>query len=175
MGKVKIFNQEKVSKQQAATYKVRKSVRIIILNNKNKIAILYSPIGNYYLLPGGGVEDGETKEVAALRESEEEVNCKILIISVLGKTKEYRKETKKINSSVGYLARKIDSNQSVSGSNSDTVEERGSVVKWVAIDEAIKLLKNTKLLTKNLYNKYSHLRDIYFLSKCMHYLNQTNI
>ncbi len=61
---------------------------VIILNDKVVLLKRIRKEGNkylhYYAIPGGGVEEGETKEEACIREIEEEVSLKVEIDSYLG-------------------------------------------------------------------------------------------
>src|ERR1700712_3292788 len=59
------------------TYRERRAVRLIIENDEQEIAILYAKNGDYYKLPGGGIEGDENHSVAAHREAMEETGCKV--------------------------------------------------------------------------------------------------
>ena len=62
----------------------RTAVRVILINNDNKIAILHKKNKNEYKLVGGGVDEGEDYEEALKRETLEEAGCKIEILNELG-------------------------------------------------------------------------------------------
>ncbi len=47
----------------------RRTVKIIIKNSAGKIALVTNPAHNFFLLPGGGVDEGEEIFIAADRES----------------------------------------------------------------------------------------------------------
>ena len=59
----------------------RPSVRAIIIEN-GKIAMVHSEKYNYYKLPGGGIEPGESKEEALVRETLEETGLRIIPESI---------------------------------------------------------------------------------------------
>lgn len=59
----------------------RPSVRAIIIEN-GKVAMVHSEKYNYYKLPGGGIEPGESKEEALMRETLEETGLKIIPDSI---------------------------------------------------------------------------------------------
>ena len=67
----------------------RESGRAIIIDNDEVILMFRRKIINgitkeYYAIPGGGIETGETKEAATIREIKEEFNLDIEILSYLG-------------------------------------------------------------------------------------------
>jgi ADP-ribose pyrophosphatase len=65
------------------------AVTVIAKNQQGKFCISteysYPPNAELYQFPGGGVEDGETPEMAAQRELREEVGCKAEQLQFLGK------------------------------------------------------------------------------------------
>lgn len=72
------------------TYELRKSARAILVNAEGKIALQHLTKYNFYKLPGGGIEIGESSEQAVLREVREEVGAIAVIGAPLGVVIEYR-------------------------------------------------------------------------------------
>lgn len=70
--------------------KIRKGARGIVQRKDGLIAIFYKKNKNEYKLPGGGIEEGETSEMAFEREVFEETGCKITDITFLGITRELK-------------------------------------------------------------------------------------
>lgn len=60
--------------------KVRKIVRTFLKNKEWKFLMVKHKWKNYWSLPGGGLEDGESLQQAIKRECMEELNLKIKII-----------------------------------------------------------------------------------------------
>jgi 8-oxo-dGTP diphosphatase len=67
---------------QPKEHTLRLTVKGLVFNSDNKIALLSG--NGYGLLPGGGVEDGESLEEAFIRECKEEIGYNIEIISNIG-------------------------------------------------------------------------------------------
>lgn len=61
------------------------ATRTVLFDQDGQVAIINVKRHGYYKIPGGGVEDGENLEVAALREVKEEAGCDCKIIAKLGK------------------------------------------------------------------------------------------
>ena len=62
----------------------RKKSRAILINEDDKIAVIYEKESNYYALPGGGIEHGEDEVSALIREIAEETGCLCDAIEPLG-------------------------------------------------------------------------------------------
>jgi len=117
----------------------RKTIKIIALNEINQVALITNPIHGFYLLPGGGVEDGETLEQAGARECEEEIVYSINNQIIIGRTKEFRSRDKKeydtycvsakITSPVGQDKR------------TDNEKNIGLYVEWFDLDKSLEILK----------------------------------
>lgn len=71
------------SPDKNVSYRTRTAVRCFVVQN-NKICIIHIDKGNYYRLPGGGLDpdDGGSHEIACRRESIEETGCDIELKSV---------------------------------------------------------------------------------------------
>lgn len=67
---------------------MRVSSRCVLIEN-DKVLLIYREKNDriYYVFPGGGVEDGETKEECLIRECREELGIKINIIKQLYEVK----------------------------------------------------------------------------------------
>jgi len=69
-------------------YKIRPTAKGIVIDNDGSIALLSTR--GHSLLPGGGVEKGESGEEAFVRECEEEIGCIVKVVANLGKARQYR-------------------------------------------------------------------------------------
>ncbi len=74
-------------------YVVRPTSKGIVIDGDGGIALLTAR--GHGLFPGGGIEMGETKEEAFIRECNEEIGCNVMITSYLGQFDQYRAQDKK--------------------------------------------------------------------------------
>lgn len=70
--------------------KARKAVRAVLFDENNLIPLLFVSKYNYHKLPGGEIDDGESKIKALIREVLEEVGSKIEVMGEVGKIIEFR-------------------------------------------------------------------------------------
>ncbi len=69
-------------------YRLRPTVKAIIVDEKNNVAILKAR--GHYLLPGGGIEKDENKIDALKREMMEEIGCSVTDIEEIGISNQFR-------------------------------------------------------------------------------------
>lgn len=162
---LKILNEEGVTEEELQSFRTRNAVRGVIFDQDNNIALLHSIDHGYYGLPGGKVEDGETNEQGIIRECLEETGCTVEIISLLGQTLEYRKQHNMVNSSVGYTVRVVGEKGLPTLVGDENELEKSSIVVWVPIEEAMRLMASVVDTKDNLYHKYCLDRDLAFLEK----------
>ncbi len=72
-------------------YKNRVSAYAVVLNDDGKILVVNTGRTNH--LPGGGMDEGEEPEAAAIRETLEEAGCVIENVVYLGRANQYFSET----------------------------------------------------------------------------------
>ncbi|MBZ9689308.1 NUDIX domain-containing protein [Clostridium estertheticum] len=153
------------------SYKLRKASRSIVLNDSQKIALLFVSKNNYHKLPGGGIEAGEDIKIALNREVMEEVGVNIDVLGEIGTIIEYRNRHELLQISYCYYSE-------VKGaikepSYTDEEINNGFQLKWVTLDEAISILENDK--PDNYLGKFIQSRDLMFLKSAECLLNSSNI
>lgn len=116
----------------------RKTVKIIIENEKGEIALVTNPIHQLFLLPGGGAETDDLKEESK-REALEESNCEVEIVKEVAAIEEFRNRNAKHYYTTCFLAKFI--RESSEDLRTDEEKENGLETKWFSKDEALKIMK----------------------------------
>ena len=158
------INLENVDENKTSNFEFRQAARAVVLDENNLVALLPVSKGNYYKLPGGGIDEGENSIEAVKRECIEEIGCKIEIIKELGEILEYRPKIFFKQISYCFLAK-------LSGSKGKPNFTQGEIDNgfkepiWITISEAI------NLVSKNIPNDYSggiiSNRDARFLKEAL--------
>ena len=149
-----------IGKQNTAVhYQDRKAVRLLISNEKDQIIIIHVKKGNYYKLPGGGVEANEDHKLAGQREALEETGCKVSVGDMLGTTEEWRNDLHQM--SYCYTAKLVKD----TGVTQLTELEKGEGLthQWLYIGKALELMKACKPTSE--LGQCIKQRDIFFVEK----------
>lgn len=142
-------------------YKIRKAARAVVFNKDEKIAILFASKYKYYKLPGGGVKPGENLHSALHREVKEETGCTINIKKEVGTIVEYRDRFELKQFSYCFVAEVKEDLRKILFTDKELSE--GFELKWVSLNEAIKILQSDK--PSNYEGKFVIMRDLIFLKK----------
>ena len=146
-------------------YELRKSARAILLNENGEMAVQYLQNHFFHKLPGGGVENGESREEAVRREIKEEVGCECVVKELIGVTIEYRAQYKMIHISYCFVA-EVDGPITEPHLEQGEIEE-GMITLWMKPVEA---LKKMEIDTPNTYQgPFILKRELAFLRE---YTNQ---
>jgi ADP-ribose pyrophosphatase YjhB (NUDIX family) len=156
-----------------ADVKQHQSVRVVLLDDKNLVAVLYVGKVKFHTLPGGGIEEGESPEQAAIRETLEETGCESEIIQTLGVIEESSKtcDWNGINTCFMMKIKGIKGVQRLTEIESDEETE----VRWYDLHEALKIITNQKISARSEreegIGKIIQERDIILLKKTIDTLN----
>lgn len=140
--------------------KIREASRAVIFDDNGQIALLFVSKHDYHKLPGGGLETGENKKEALVREAKEEVWCEIEVIDEVWKIIEFRSKRDLKQTSYCYLCKVVSK-----GNPDFTKKELDEWFKiiWVSLDKAIYLIENDK--AEHYDSFFIQKRDIVFLKK----------
>lgn len=136
------INPENISAEAANALDARDTARAIVYDADGNIALLHVTRLNYHKLPGGGVEESENTLTALQRECREELGCEIEVGDQVGEIIEYRGKFGLKQTSYCYTAK-------VAGAKgipafTDEEREKGFVIKWVPLEQAIQILETEK-------------------------------
>ena len=163
MEQIAFINIENVSEEEVKDFWIRESARAIVFDSDNLVAMLHATKTFYYKLPGGGIEAGETNEIALRRECKEEIGCDVEIIKELGSTLEYRKKYKLKQISYCYIA-KVKGEKGTPKLEKDE-EAEGFETVWLPIEEALQKVIESK---PTIYEgQYMNARDIALLKQAI--------
>lgn len=142
MEQIEIINLENVSEEEVNKYKVREAARAIVFDDNGSVALLHATKNYYYKLPGGGIENGETNEMALSRECNEEIGCKVKIDKEIGFTVEYRKKYNLKQISYCYIA-KLVGEKGIPKLEQSEIDEGFETV-WLPFKDAINKVRDSK-------------------------------
>jgi 8-oxo-dGTP diphosphatase len=149
------------TKQPDTSYTERFAVRVVVQNTVGEVAIIYSKKGNYYKLPGGGVELDEDHREAAYREVLEETGATVTIRgdSYFATTEEFRNDLHQI--SYCYCADLVDATGRPELTEEELVD--GLSHSWMPFDKAVEVMTAAEPTSE--LGRYIRERDIYLLEK----------
>jgi 8-oxo-dGTP diphosphatase len=149
------------AEQLKSQYELRKSARVILINDAGEIAVQHLQNYHFYKLPGGGVDSGESVEEAALREVREEVGCDCAILRPIGVVIEYRAKYKLLHLSYCYVAR-VTSPITTPAFEADEIAA-GQTNIWVSPDMVLELVRNGE--RTNYESHFNIPRELAFLEE----------
>ena len=114
----------------------RDTARCIMINSNHEICLLYSRAKDYFAIPGGGIEPGETLLQAVNREILKETGYTINNIKPLGKI--YEERNNRITNTYFFYASPL--TKSETHYMQDELEEDYQLV-WLPVEQAIKKLE----------------------------------
>lgn len=162
MNILKTFNDEQIPQDVFDVFPKRVSVRAVVVDADNNIALIHSNKFKYHEIPGGGVDEGETPEQSVVRECKEEVGCNVEIIKYFGVTIEVNGKNILTNTVHAYLVRVLGEKQNPEHTEEE-IEEDFDIM-WIPLDQAVEYIKSDKL-KNNIYHEYIRQRALIFLNE----------
>ncbi len=117
----------------------RYTVRAILKNDRGLYAVMYAGKFHLYSLPGGGIEDGETKTEALEREIMEETGCSCDEMEELGYVYENRAHCDYTQYSYYYIVTTKGAPQAAS--LTETGKENRTKLQWHTLERAMELIR----------------------------------
>lgn len=136
--------------------KPRLTVRAFLFNKEGYFAVMYAKKFSLYSIPGGGIEEGESKIDAVKRELLEETGCECKIIHELGYVYENRAHCDYTTVSYYYIA-KVMCDYGKTYLTQDEMNT-GICVEWHSIEDVIRLIKTP--CHETIQRKFIQRRDI---------------
>lgn len=163
MNLIDIIKDEDIGKKsvQVENYRVRHGARGIVIRKDGKIAVFNKSNKNEFKLPGGGLEDGESPEIAFKREVLEETGCKVEIIDFLGTIEELKTLDNFKQISYVYVSKVIEDTRKLN----PTIKEKdeGAKLFWETPENALKLI--TDCFDNLVESKYETIYHTQFIVK----------
>ncbi len=166
MKTIAILVDGKISKKPIANttgWKKRRAARAIIIDNQNKIPLIWINKHQFHKIPGGGAKEKEEIKKALKREIMEETGTKVKRINYIGAIKEYWTKGKYYQISYGFTAkisRKVKSPEYTEDEKTAEME-----LKWYNKSKALKIMGKDNPPDK--IHKALNLRDYLFLKKAI--------
>lgn len=149
---------------------IKKAARTVIIDGEGKFAILEVGEGEYFKIPGGGIEEGEDDQQTAKREALEEAGCDIEIMGEIG-SYEFQDSHPQFgittHNSTCFLAKKIGVAKEVN--LTDWEKSKEFKLHWLSFEEAMERFKKAK--PKDSFGTEINKRDMEFLAKAHKVLN----
>lgn len=120
-------------------WKDRLTGKIVLLNDKNDVLLVSNKVTNLFLLPGGGIEDGEDIIEGTMRECREETGYEVEILRDLGITEEYRNRDARHFITYGFAAKAVSQGPT---SLTDKESDIGFFEQWFGLEDAVKLFSS---------------------------------
>jgi len=144
-----------------AVFEDRLTGKIVLFNEEGKIALVGNKVNDFFILPGGGVEEGESVLNGMRRECREETG----IQEALGVTEDFRSRDGKHCISFCYSAKVVSLGAPMLTEGEAKI---GVYVKWFSLPEAIELFalqeEKVKAGEVKFYNTcFNIMRDSFFI------------
>jgi 8-oxo-dGTP diphosphatase len=147
---------------------VRVSTKAIIIENSKILLLKHEDqYGEWYCLPGGGQENGETLKEALIRECQEEINAAVQVKDILfirdyiAKNHEFKDEADSLNTHQIEIMFECSINRDYipnTGVNPDSTQKG---VLWIELDKLAELRFYPKQMVNMLQNRSTDRPGIY--------------
>ena len=152
-----------------AELKLREAARGVIFNERGQIALLHVGAHGYHKLPGGGIDPGETREEALVREAKEEAGAVVEgDFTPVGASLEYRSQRGCRQVSYCFIAHSAGEPGELERTAREIEEQQLPL--WVSLDKAISLLEADR--PDDYIGTFVQVRDLAFLKEAQRILQK---
>lgn len=149
-------------------YIFRSASRVVVRDGAGRIALLHVRKQQFYKLPGGGVEEGESVIAAVIRECVEELGSKVEIESELGSILEYRDRFGLKQESFCYVGKLVGRPGVPQFDEGELALDFNPL--WASMEEGLRLLQEST--PEDYAGKFIVRRDLEFLRTYNNYRSQ---
>jgi 8-oxo-dGTP diphosphatase len=142
--------------------------RGVLIDKNLNVAMLYMSQLNLHKLPGGGIEEGEVREEAFLREIREETGFEAEILHELGYIEEHKNKNNFLQYSYCFVAKAFKFHDEVMLSESEM--KLGMETKWMSLEMALEIMNNSVHSCDDYSTKFMILRDKTILEEAESFL-----
>lgn len=146
-------------KETSGSLEVRNAVRAVVFDTEGYVGVAHVADGNYWKIPGGGVEKGESFAQALERELMEEAGVNVVVEGEIGVIVEYRNQYNQLQISYCYRARVKGEKQIPKFDEKERTE--GFSFYWMSHGEALRKFQEHTTLSYR--SKFMQTRDEIFL------------
>lgn len=148
-------------------FEERLTGKVVLFNDEGNIALMGNALNDFFILPGGGVEDDESILDGIRRECREETGCEIEIQETLGVTEDFRSRDGKHCISFCYVAKVVSLGEPMLTEGEAKI---GVYVKWLSLPEAVELFAHQEEKVRagevKFYNTcFNIMRDSFFVRR----------
>ena len=152
----KITDKDIIGTDGMSLAKPRLTARAFLFDENGKVAVMYCKKFSIHCIPGGGIEEGETKIEAVKRELLEETGCECEIKCELGYVYENRGHCDYTTVSYYYAANVTRNHGKTYLTNKEIAN--GISVEWYNLKDALRIIKGAN--HRNLQRKFVQRRDL---------------
>ncbi|TBL80009.1 NUDIX hydrolase [Paenibacillus thalictri] len=151
----------------------RQASRGVLLDDKGNVGMMSMAAIGLYKLPGGGIEAGESKEAAFLREIKEETGFDARIVHELGVIEEHKFRNDFMQLSYCFISQTCGAGTDAQLSESEI--ELGMHVTWMGLHEAIEQMRISAQRCGDYSDHFMLLRDHIILEETADWLTGNNL
>ena len=145
----------------------RQAARAVLADGEGRIAVMALDKFDFYMLPGGGIEDGEDARTACIREMKEETGCDCVITGELGLVRECKSIGKHKVEETAYFIACVVGEVAAPAMEENEIAE-GTRLEWHTPAEALRLVTLPVLSEPRFQHvRFMHARDAAALKEYM--------